>query len=58
MLIFLAGLQGVPQSLLDAAEIDGAGRWAKFRHVVLPMTSPTLLKSGPPEFPGLMAASV
>jgi multiple sugar transport system permease protein len=43
MLIFLAGLQGVPDSLLDAAEIDGAGRWAKFRHVVLPMISPTLL---------------
>lgn len=43
MLIFLAGLQGVPESLLDAAEIDGAGRWAKFRHVVLPMISPTLL---------------
>jgi multiple sugar transport system permease protein len=43
MVIFLAGLQGVPDSLLDAAEIDGAGRWAKFRHVVLPMISPTLL---------------
>ena len=43
MLIFLAGLQGVPESLLDAAEIDGAGRLAKFRHVVLPMISPTLL---------------
>lgn len=43
MIIFLAGLQGVPQSLTDAAEIDGAGRWAKFRNVVLPMISPTLL---------------
>jgi multiple sugar transport system permease protein len=43
MLIFLAGLQGVPESLLDAAEIDGAGRWAKFRHITLPMISPTLL---------------
>jgi multiple sugar transport system permease protein len=43
MLIFLAGLQGVPESLLDAAEIDGAGRWAKFWNVVLPMISPTLL---------------
>jgi multiple sugar transport system permease protein len=43
MLIFLAGLQGVPPSLLDAAEIDGAGTWAKFRHVTLPMISPTLL---------------
>jgi multiple sugar transport system permease protein len=43
MLIFLAGLQGVPQSLIDAAEIDGAGRWAKFRHITLPMISPTFL---------------
>lgn len=43
MLIFLAGLQGVPQELLEAAEIDGAGRWAKFRNVTLPMISPTLL---------------
>jgi multiple sugar transport system permease protein len=43
MLIFLAGLQGVPDTLLDAAEIDGAGRWAKFRNVILPMISPTLL---------------
>lgn len=42
MLIFLAGLQGVPESLMDAAEIDGAGRWAKFRHITLPMISPTL----------------
>jgi len=43
MLIFLAGLQGVPQSLVEAAELDGAGRWAKFRHVTLPMISPTML---------------
>lgn len=43
MLIFLAGLQGVPPELLEAAEIDGAGRWSKFRNVTLPMISPTLL---------------
>lgn len=43
MLIFLAGLQGVPGDLLEAAEIDGAGAWAKFRNVTLPMISPTLL---------------
>jgi len=36
MLIFLAGLQDIPQSLYDAAEVDGAGRWASFRHVTLP----------------------
>jgi multiple sugar transport system permease protein len=43
MLIFLAGLQGVPQELYEAAEIDGAGSWSKFRAVTLPMISPTLL---------------
>lgn len=43
MIIFLAGLQGVPQELIEASEIDGAGRWAKFRHVTLPMISPTFL---------------
>jgi multiple sugar transport system permease protein len=43
MVIFLAGLQGVPQGLYEAAEIDGAGWWAKFRHVTLPMISPTIL---------------
>ena len=42
MLIFLAGLQGVPKALYDAAEIDGANSVAKFRHVTLPMISPAL----------------
>jgi multiple sugar transport system permease protein len=42
MLIFLAGLQGVPQELYDAASIDGGGSWAKFRHVTLPMLTPTI----------------
>ncbi|MEM7034721.1 MAG: sugar ABC transporter permease [Chloroflexota bacterium] len=42
MLIFLAGLQGVPQELYDAASIDGGGRWSKFRHVTLPMLTPTI----------------
>ena len=42
MLIFLAGLQGVDRSLLEAAEIDGAGRWAKFWHVTLSLISPTI----------------
>ena len=41
--IFLAGLQGVPPALLDAAQIDGAGRWHRLRHVILPMISPTFL---------------
>jgi multiple sugar transport system permease protein len=42
MLIFLAGLQGVPQELYEAAEIDGAGGWSKFRNVTLPLLSPTI----------------
>ena len=42
MLIFLAGLQGVPQELYDAAVVDGAGIWGKFRNVTLPMLTPTI----------------
>jgi len=42
MLIFLAGLQGVPQELYEAAEIDGAGAWAKFRNVTIPLLTPTI----------------
>jgi multiple sugar transport system permease protein len=42
MLIFLAGLQGVPRELEEAAIVDGAGLWTKFRHVTLPMITPTL----------------
>ncbi len=42
MLIFLAGLQGVPQELYDAAVVDGAGLWAKCRNVTLPMLTPTI----------------
>ncbi len=42
MIIFLAGLQGVPASLYDAASIDGANGWQKFWNVTLPMISPTM----------------
>jgi len=42
MIIYLAGLQSVPTQLYEAAEIDGAGSWAKFRTVTLPMISPTI----------------
>jgi multiple sugar transport system permease protein len=42
MIIFLAGLQDVPREMLEAAEIDGAGTWAKFWRVTLPMISPTV----------------
>lgn len=41
-IIYLAGLQNVPPHLYEAATIDGAGAWAKFRHVTLPMLSPTI----------------
>ncbi len=43
MLIFLAGLQGVPQELYEAADLDGAGSWHRFWNVTLPLISPTLL---------------
>jgi multiple sugar transport system permease protein len=43
MLIFLAGLQGVPQELYDAAEVDGANWWQKIMKITLPMISPTIL---------------
>lgn len=43
MVIFLAGLQGVPASLYDAAHIDGANAWQRFRVVTLPMLSPVIL---------------
>lgn len=42
MLIFLAGLQGVPVELYEAADLDGASGWTKFRHVTLPLISPTI----------------
>lgn len=42
MLIFLAGLQGVPKELYEAADIDGAGPLYKWRHVTLPLLTPTI----------------
>jgi multiple sugar transport system permease protein len=42
MLIYLAGLQGVPEHLYEAAALDGAGPAVRFRHVTLPILSPTL----------------
>ncbi len=41
MIIFLAGLQGVPQSLYEAASVDGAGPWHRFWHITIPMLSPS-----------------
>ena len=42
MVLFLAGLQNVSQMLVEAARIDGAGRWAVFKHVTLPALRPTI----------------
>jgi len=40
MIIWLAGLKGIPGHLYEAAQIDGAGWWSQFRHVTIPMLSP------------------
>ena len=42
MIIFLAGLQGIPQTLYEAADIDGARTWYRFRYITLPMLSPVI----------------
>ncbi len=41
MVMFLAGLQGIPQEYYEAAAIDGAGSWQRFRRITLPLLSPT-----------------
>lgn len=42
MIIFLAGLQGIPEELYDAASIDGANGWQRIRHVTIPLLTPTI----------------
>jgi raffinose/stachyose/melibiose transport system permease protein len=42
MVIFLAGLQGVPRELVEAAMLDGASAWHCFRHITLPMLAPAI----------------
>lgn len=46
MLIFIAGLQTIPDELYEAASVDGAGAWQRFRHVTLPGLAPTFLFVG------------
>jgi multiple sugar transport system permease protein len=46
MLILIAGLQAIPDELYEAAVLDGAGAWRRFRHVTLPMLAPTLVFVG------------
>jgi raffinose/stachyose/melibiose transport system permease protein len=43
MVVFIAGLQQIPEVYYDAAEVDGAGRWQRFRYVTLPLVAPTAL---------------
>ena len=45
VIVNLAGLNGVPTELYDAAKIDGAGNWAQMRHITLPMVSPVIFYS-------------
>jgi multiple sugar transport system permease protein len=42
-IIYLAGLQNIPPALYNAAKVDGAGTWQRFRHVTIPLLTPTLL---------------
>jgi multiple sugar transport system permease protein len=43
MVVFLAGLQTIPRDLYEAAEVDGAGAWQRFKGITLPLMRPTLL---------------
>jgi multiple sugar transport system permease protein len=43
MIILMAGLKGVPHTLLEAAYVDGANKWQSFRHVTLPLLKPVLM---------------
>ncbi|MBP0461655.1 carbohydrate ABC transporter permease [Streptomyces montanisoli] len=42
MVIFLAGLKQIPSELYDAVDVDGAGKWGRFRHITLPLLSPVI----------------
>lgn len=46
MIIFVAGLKAIPESLYEAARIDGAGPWQRFRRITVPLLSPTFLFVG------------
>lgn len=43
IILFLAGLQTIPSTVYEAAEIDGANAWDKFRHIMLPLLKPTMV---------------
>jgi multiple sugar transport system permease protein len=42
LLLFVAGIQNIPTQFYEAAEIDGANAWQKFRHITLPQLTPTI----------------
>jgi multiple sugar transport system permease protein len=46
VIVFLAGLQAIPQEFYDAASVDGAARWSRFRHVTLPLLTPSIFFTG------------
>ncbi len=46
MVVFIAGLQNIPEELHEAATLDGAGAWHRFRHITLPMLAPTFVFVG------------
>jgi len=46
MIILIAALQSIPEDLHEAARLDGAGAWARLRHITLPLLSPTLVLVG------------
>ncbi|PLS82664.1 MAG: sugar ABC transporter permease [Chloroflexi bacterium] len=54
MLVFLAGLQSIPESFYEAAKIDGAGPWQTFTRITLPLLKPTMLFVAVTQFIGQM----
>jgi multiple sugar transport system permease protein len=46
MIILIAALQSIPEDLHEAARLDGAGTWARLRHITLPLLTPTLALVG------------
>ncbi|MFR4638759.1 MAG: carbohydrate ABC transporter permease [Streptococcus parasanguinis] len=43
MLLFLGGMQNIPQDIYEAAELDGFSKWAQFRYITMPLLKPTAL---------------
>lgn len=54
IIIFLAGLQAIPKEYYDAADVDGAGRWGRFRNITLPLLTPSIFFTGILSFIGAM----